>query len=135
MMAGRAYTFPEAFAELAREIERLRRRYASTRRELPDAQEAFASWAVEVNDLCWFLPLADVVEAGRDFILRAKTGWFNRNGESVGRWVGCVERPEGPVFFALNIDTPRRQADLPRRIEIVREAMRGIDAWPVRSGT
>ncbi len=82
MMAGRAYTFPEAFAELAREIERLRRRYASTRRELPDAQEAFASWAVEVNDLCWFLPLADVVEADIDVeilrevvIVRASRIW------------------------------------------------------------
>ena len=72
-----------------------------------------------------------VNEAGSRWILRAKSGWSG----TIGWWVGWMELAEGPVFFALNIDTPRRQADLPRRIEIVREAMRGIDAWPVRSGT
>ena len=71
-----------------------------------------------------------VVEAGRDFILRAKTGWFNRNGESVGWWVGWVERPEGPVFFALNLDMPGGIADAPKRETIVRAALRELGALP-----
>lgn len=48
-----------------------------------------------------------IVEAGRDWILRAKTGWEGRMG-----WrVGWVEWPSRPVFFALNIDTPNRMDD------------------------
>jgi beta-lactamase class D len=43
-----------------------------------------------------------IVDADRDWILRAKSGW---NGV-IGLWVGWVEHPSGPVFFALNIDTP-----------------------------
>ena len=49
-----------------------------------------------------------IVEAGRNWILRAKTGWEGR----MGWWVGWVEWPTGPVFFALNIDTPNRMDDL-----------------------
>jgi len=72
-----------------------------------------------------------VNEAGSHWILRAKSGWSGR----IGWWTGWMELPEGPVFFALNIDTPRRQADLPKRIDIVREALRGIGAWPARCQT
>ena len=43
-----------------------------------------------------------IVEAEKDWILRAKTGWEGRHGW----WVGWVEWSAGPVFFALNIDTP-----------------------------
>jgi beta-lactamase class D len=67
-----------------------------------------------------------VNEAGRDWILRAKSGWSGR----VGWWVGWVEWPQGPVFFALNIDTPGRLADLPKRETIVRRALRSIAALP-----
>jgi beta-lactamase class D len=42
-----------------------------------------------------------VNEAGPDWILRAKTGWTGK----IGWWVGWVEWPSGPVFFALNMDT------------------------------
>src|SRR5664279_239903 len=55
-------------------------------------------------------------EAGRDWILRAKTGWSGK----IGWWVGWVEWPTGPVFFALNIDTPNREGDLAKRQEITR---------------
>jgi beta-lactamase class D len=34
------------------------------------------------------------------------------------------------VFFALNIDTPGRLADLPKRIDITRSVLRSIDALP-----
>lgn len=67
-----------------------------------------------------------IVEAGRDWILRAKTGW----GGTVGWWVGWVEHPTGPVFFALNIDTPNRLDDLPKRESITREILQSIDALP-----
>lgn len=51
-----------------------------------------------------------VIEQGENWLLRAKTGWQG----SYGWWIGWVELPTGLVFFALNIDTPNRLADLPK---------------------
>ena len=68
-----------------------------------------------------------IVEAGRDWILRAKTGWSGK----IGRWVGWVEWPSGPVFFALKIDTPQRLEDLPKREAITRAVLRSIHALPL----
>jgi beta-lactamase class D len=65
-------------------------------------------------------------EAGREWILRAKSGWTGQ----IGWWVGWVEWPEGPVYFALNIDTPNRMEDLPKREKIVRQALRSLGALP-----
>ncbi|MES2830588.1 MAG: class D beta-lactamase [Pseudomonadota bacterium] len=65
-------------------------------------------------------------EAGSDWILRAKTGWTG----TIGWWVGWVERTDGPVFFALNIDTPGRLADLAKRQEIGRKILASINALP-----
>ncbi|HYD95272.1 MAG TPA: class D beta-lactamase [Noviherbaspirillum sp.] len=65
-------------------------------------------------------------EAGRDWILRAKTGWSGK----IGWWIGWVEWPAGPVFFALNIDTPNRMGDLAKRQEIARAILRSIKALP-----
>lgn len=67
-----------------------------------------------------------VVEAGRDWILRAKTGWDGK----LGWWVGWVEWPSGPVFFALNIDTPHRMEDLPKRESITRDILKSLQALP-----
>lgn len=67
-----------------------------------------------------------IVEAGRTWILRAKTGW---DGNS-GWWVGWVEWQSGPVFFALNIDTPARLADLPKREAIGRAVLKALNALP-----
>ena len=67
-----------------------------------------------------------IVEAGKEWILRAKSGW---EGE-VGWWVGWVEWPTGPVFFALNIDTPNRLEDLHKREAIVRKVLQSIEALP-----
>lgn len=63
-----------------------------------------------------------VREATSGWILRAKTGWEGRHGW----WVGWVEAPEGAVFFALNIDTPQRLQDLPKREQIVRAILRSM---------
>jgi beta-lactamase class D len=67
-----------------------------------------------------------ISEAGRTWILRAKTGWSG----TVGWWVGWVEHPEGPVFFALNIDTPDRLDDLPKRESITRQILVSLEALP-----
>jgi beta-lactamase class D len=69
-----------------------------------------------------------VVEAQPQWLLRAKTGWQGR----YGWWVGWVEWPTGPVFFALNIDTPNRMKDLYKRQAIVRDILRSLDALPTR---
>ncbi len=67
-----------------------------------------------------------IVQADRDWILRAKTGWEGR----YGWWVGWVEWPQGPVFFALNIDTPNRLDDLHKREAIARSVLQSIEALP-----
>ena len=64
--------------------------------------------------------------AGPDWTLRAKTGWDGK----IGWWVGWVEQPNGPVFFALNIDTPNRTADLAKRQTITRHVLRSMGALP-----
>ncbi len=65
-----------------------------------------------------------LMEAGREWILRGKTGWSG----TIGWWVGWAEHPAGPVFFALNIDTPGRLEDLPKREAITRAILASLDA-------
>lgn len=65
-------------------------------------------------------------EQGEDWVLRAKTGWQG----NYGWWVGWVELPDGPVFFALNIDTPNRLADLPKREQIGRAVLESLQVLP-----
>jgi len=73
-------------------------------------------------------------EAGNEWrnewILRAKTGWQARVEPNVGWWVGWVELPDGPVFFALNIDMPYGSKDAPKRTQIARDVLRTLDALP-----
>lgn len=71
-----------------------------------------------------------VNEADYDWILRAKTGWEGR----YGWWVGWVEWREGPVFFAINIDTPNRTEDLGKRQAIAKAVLRSIKALPTDPG-
>lgn len=71
-----------------------------------------------------------LIEAGRDWRLRAKTGWQARLEPQVGWWVGWVERPEGPVFFALNVDMPNGGSDTPKREAIGRAVLRSVQALP-----
>ncbi len=59
-------------------------------------------------------------------ILRAKTGWTTAPEPDIGWWVGWIESPRGPVFFALNIDMPRGRADAPRRLSITRNVLRTL---------
>ncbi|MCZ7652031.1 MAG: class D beta-lactamase [Thermoanaerobaculia bacterium] len=76
-----------------------------------------------------------IVEAGRDWILRAKTGWAARLDPQHGWWVGWVERPEGAVFFALNIDLPRGGEDIGQREAIARAVLRSLGALPKEQAT
>lgn len=69
-----------------------------------------------------------IVEAGRDWILRAKTGWSG----SIGWWVGYVEWPSGPVFFVLNIDTPNKRDDLQKRELVARKILESVGALPAK---
>lgn len=71
-----------------------------------------------------------IVEAGRDWILRAKTGWQARVEPNVGWWVGWIERADGPVFFALNIDMPGKADDIAKRESISRAVLRSVGALP-----
>lgn len=68
-----------------------------------------------------------LVQAEDDWILRAKTGWQGH----YGWWVGWVEKPEGAVFFALNIDTPNRMDDLYKRQAIGRAVLQTVAALPL----
>ena len=69
-----------------------------------------------------------IVEAGRDWILRAKTGWQARFEPNTGWWVGWVEHPAGAVFFALNIDMPGGAADAPKREQLARAVLQSLGA-------
>ncbi len=64
--------------------------------------------------------------AEKDWILRAKTGWQGAHGW----WVGWVELVEGPVFFALNIDTPNGMADTYKREAIAIEILQSLEVLP-----
>jgi beta-lactamase class D len=48
----------------------------------------------------------------------------------IGWWEGWVEWPTGPMFFALNIDTPNRTRDLAKRQDIARSILRSLKALP-----
>lgn len=67
-------------------------------------------------------------EAGRDWVLRAKTGWQARAPRQLGWWVGWVETPTGAVFFVLNIDLPNGGDDAPKREGIGRKVLGAVGA-------
>ena len=71
-----------------------------------------------------------IVEAGREWILRAKTGWQGNSPPQVGWWVGWVEWPQGPVFFAINLRMPGGGADAPKRQAVAQAVLRSIEALP-----
>lgn len=66
--------------------------------------------------------------ANRTCILRAKTGWHLGEEVDLGWWVGWLETPEGPVFFALNIDMPRGRDDAGKRRSISVEVLDALES-------
>lgn len=71
-----------------------------------------------------------IIQAGRDWIFRGKTGWAFDFEPQIGWFVGWIETPEGPVFFALNIDMPGGLDDAPKREAIVRKVLQSLDTIP-----
>ena len=70
-----------------------------------------------------------ITEAGSDYKIRSKTGWGTpKDKNDVGWYVGWVERDDGAVFFAANIEMPNGEADLPKRTSIVNDILRDLDA-------
>lgn len=70
-----------------------------------------------------------VTEASRDYILRAKSGYNQAEGSSMGLgwWVGWVETGDNTWFFATNMDVSEPS---PKRMTVTREALRSLKALP-----
>lgn len=65
------------------------------------------------------------------WVLRGKTGTALEGERGLGWYVGWVETPQGPVYFALNLDTDRAGAlDARLRKLIAYEALVHLDALP-----
>ncbi len=73
-----------------------------------------------------------IIEAGPSWILRAKTGWQIIDEQHYGWWVGWIEFPDGPVFFATHIDMPNGSADAPKRQAVTRSARQRLRLWRER---
>jgi beta-lactamase class D len=66
-----------------------------------------------------------------DWVLRGKTGTALEGDRGFGWYVGWVETPQGPVYFALNLDTDRAGAlDARPRKLIAYEALVHLGALP-----
>ncbi len=66
-------------------------------------------------------------------VLKGKTGWYvNEPDPELGWLVGWVERPEGPVVFAMNAEAaPDADFDLsPARLRITEAILREAGVWP-----
>jgi beta-lactamase class D len=70
-----------------------------------------------------------VLEEGKGYVLRGKTGWDMQSEPTIGWLVGWAERGERAYVFALNIDvaTPEQGA---ARMEIVKAALREMGGLP-----
>lgn len=71
-----------------------------------------------------------IVYADKSHIMRAKSGWATGTF-NIGWFVGWIETPTGPVFFALNIDMPGKMADAPKREAIVRKVLGLLKVMPL----
>jgi beta-lactamase class D len=71
-----------------------------------------------------------IVEQGDGYVLHAKTGWKQVEGETdLGWYVGWVERDARRWFFALNIDMPAA-TDAPRRAVLAKAVLTRVGALP-----
>lgn len=69
-----------------------------------------------------------IVEQGDGYVLHAKTGWKQVEGETdLGWYVGWVERDARRWFFALNIDMPNKD-DARKRAIVARAVLARIGA-------
>lgn len=64
-----------------------------------------------------------LLERGENWQLHGKTGWADSYQPSVGWFVGWVET-QGTIYaFALNVDMPNPQQDLPKRMLLTKQAL------------
>lgn len=71
-----------------------------------------------------------IAEQGDGYVLHAKTGWKQVEGETdLGWYVGWVERDARRWFFALNIDMPNKD-DARKRIIVARVLLTRLGALP-----
>lgn len=94
------------------------------RRELPLSARTY--------DLAVPVMLAD---EGEDWRLYAKTGWYSSDeAQDIGWYVGWLEQgsgaAQGTYVFAFNMDIETPETDIPKRPEVVREALVEIGALP-----
>jgi beta-lactamase class D len=70
--------------------------------------------------------------AGGPYALYAKTGACTIGDDDpwVGWWVGWVERPKGPAFFALNLTGTSYREIAPRRIPLARAVLGELGLLP-----
>ncbi|BDD93044.1 class D beta-lactamase [Pandoraea sp. XJJ-1] len=66
-----------------------------------------------------------IVEATPDYVLHAKTGWFDEKTPNIGWWVGWIEREGNITSVALHIDMAGA-ADAPKRARIVRAVLQDL---------
>lgn len=64
-----------------------------------------------------------LLEQGENWQLHGKTGWADSYKPSVGWFVGWVEKQGNIYAFALNIDMPNPQQDLPKRVTLTKQAL------------
>ena len=70
-----------------------------------------------------------IVEAGRDWILRAKTGWQARVEPQIGWWVGCRDADRGGHLRAEHRSAGRHEGCAETEA-IVRSILQSIGALP-----
>ncbi|MCX5732814.1 MAG: class D beta-lactamase [candidate division NC10 bacterium] len=66
-----------------------------------------------------------VLETGRDYVLRGKTGWSDSFSPQVGWFVGYLEKAGHPFFFATNIDIVKPE-DVSARVAVTRTSLRSL---------
>lgn len=71
-----------------------------------------------------------LMEHGQDWELHGKTGWCFDCTPELGWWVGWVKRDERLYTFALNIDMPGGEADIGKRVELGKAALKALGVLP-----
>lgn len=71
---------------------------------------------------------AMLLESNSNYRLGYKTGWgFKENGHALGWMVGWIEENKHPYFFALNIESPDRDFDMPTvRMKMLKDILKHL---------
>lgn len=69
---------------------------------------------------------------GKDWVLRAKTGWALNPKPAVGWYVGWLEKDDDVLFFAMNMDMLDPKIHRQARIDIATEALERVIGEPLQ---